>query len=39
MNNFTTNTYEVKRDIFNFSEKISDDLYIIWNRKKWKYFI
>ena len=27
MNNFTTNTYEVKRDIFNFSEKISDGLY------------
>ena len=27
MNNFTTNTYEVKRDIFNFSEKISDGLH------------
>lgn len=27
MNNFTTNTYEVKRDIFNFLEKISDGLY------------
>ena len=26
MDNFTTNTYEMKRDIFNFSEKISKDL-------------
>ena len=27
MNNFTINTYEVKRDIFNFLEKILDGLY------------
>ena len=26
MNNFTTNTYEMKREILNFSEKISKNL-------------
>lgn len=26
MNNFTTNTYEMKREILNFSKKISNNL-------------
>lgn len=26
MNNFTTNTYEMKRDILNFSKKITNGL-------------
>jgi len=26
MNNFTTNTYEMKREIVNFSNKISEDV-------------
>ena len=33
MNNFTTNTYEMKREIVNFSKKISLGL----NKPTWTY--